>query len=230
MIEFVHGDARKLAWDVADQIDCIITDPPYGVDQQSNFARTTQGKQYTRKIEADADLATASELWFEVMPPLVAHLADDADLYVFTSWKVLDTWRANVEALDGLRVENVLVWEKGWPGLGDLEHNWAFSWEAIIYAKKGNRKIRNRRCSVLAFDRPATSKLIHPTEKPVELICELIHQSTDPGALVVDPFAGSGSTLRACQKTGRRAIGFEIDDRYYRDAKSRLDQPALLLM
>ena len=225
MIRFEHGDARELAKTVEGPINCIITDPPYGVDHQSNFAQTEEGKQYTRRIEADGDINMATKLFFEVMEPLVEKLADEAELYIFTSWKVLRAWQINVDTLGcGIRVANVLVWEKGWPGLGDLEHNWAFSWEAIIYAKKGKRPIKNRRCSVLAIDRPSPSQIIHPTEKPPELIQELLVQSTEPGDLVVDPFAGSGSTLVACKNLGRNAIGFEIDDRYFKDASKRLSQ------
>ena len=225
-IELLHGDARELAAQVDQPIHCIITDPPYGVGHQSGFAQTEDGKKLTRKIANDEDPAVALELFYDVMTPLAARLTPNADLYIFTSWKVYPAWVEAVSLLDpAINVANTLVWDKGWPGLGDLVHNWALSFELIIYAKKGSRKIKNRRSSVLTYDRMATNKHIHPTEKPVELLMALLEQSTEPGDLVVDPFAGSGSTLAACERMGRRALGFEIDDEHYRRASERLSQP-----
>lgn len=226
-VELHHGDARHLALKVQGPIHCIVTDPPYGQAHQSNFAKTERGKRFTREIEGDHDLDEALALFSEVMFPLVDQLAEAADVYVFTSWKVYPAWRELMEDFKPLEVVNTLIWEKGWPGLGDLDHNWPFSFEMILYMKKGLREIKNRRSSVLAIDRQHTSAHIHPSEKPVELIQALLEQSTLPGELVVDPFAGSGSTLVAAQRLGRRAIGFEKDESYHRDASARLTQPAL---
>lgn len=68
---------------------------------------------------------------------------------------------------------------------------------------------------------------IHPTEKPVELLNPLIRYSCPPGGLVLDLFAGSGSTLDAARQCGRRAIGIEGDERYIEAAAKRLSQPVL---
>ena len=64
--------------------------------------------------------------------------------------------------------------------------------------------------------------MIHPTEKPVGLIANLITSVTKPGDLILDPFAGSGSTLVAAKKTGRRFIGFERELNYYQTACRRV--------
>ena len=63
---------------------------------------------------------------------------------------------------------------------------------------------------------------IHPTQKPVNLLKQLIHIFTDAGDVVIDPCAGSGSTLRACAETGRIAYGFEVDKRFYTAAKEQM--------
>ena len=63
---------------------------------------------------------------------------------------------------------------------------------------------------------------IHPTQKPVNVLKQLIEIFTDPGDVVIDPCAGSGSTLRAAVELGRKAYGFEIDKRFFRDAKEKM--------
>lgn len=67
---------------------------------------------------------------------------------------------------------------------------------------------------------------IHPTQKPVNVLKKLIKIFTDPGDVVIDPCAGSGSTLRAAYELGRSSYGFEIDKRFYRDATEKMLNPA----
>ncbi len=231
MIDYRLGDARELVHTIEGSIDCIITDPPYGVAFQSGFAKTESGKKLTREIANDDDLEGALALWYEVVNGLLPKMAEHCEIYVFTGTKVYAEWRDAVDLMwpGEVSYKNTLVWDKGWPGLGDLEANWANSFELILYAKRGNRPLKSRRSSVLTFDRMATSKHIHPTEKPVELLVELLEQSTSRGDLVVDPFGGSGSTMAACQRTGRRGISFEVDPEHYERAKSRLSQQTIPL-
>ena len=66
--------------------------------------------------------------------------------------------------------------------------------------------------------------MVHPTEKPVGLLANLITSVTKPGDLILDPFAGSGSTLVAAKKTGRRFIGVELDDDFYQIAQRRVEE------
>lgn len=67
---------------------------------------------------------------------------------------------------------------------------------------------------------------IHPTQKPISLLKRLIEIFTDPGDVVIDPCAGSGSTLRAAFEMGRNSYGFEVDRRFYREAMEKMIQPA----
>jgi site-specific DNA-methyltransferase (adenine-specific) len=66
------------------------------------------------------------------------------------------------------------------------------------------------------------------TEKPIELMRELVSLFTDPGELILDPFMGSGTTLRAAKDLGRRAIGIELEEKYCEIAVQRLAQEVLL--
>lgn len=228
----VNADSRHyfdtfadLLWDQHGKINAIITDPPYGVDFQSGFAATEKGKEYTKKIEGDLDLVNALALFTDVMHKLFPHLADEAEIYVFTQWTVMAHFRQVIDVVGatyGVEVKNCLVWEKGWPGLGDLAANWPFSFELILYAKKGRRAIPSRDCSVIAIDRVPSGKMIHPTEKPVALIKRLLEMSTNPGDLVVDPFAGSFAVADACNTTGRRCIAVEKDPDHFERGRRRL--------
>ena len=69
----------------------------------------------------------------------------------------------------------------------------------------------------------------HPCPKPEPLMCELVRQFTDPGETILDPFAGSGTTLIAAKRLGRKAIGIEINEQYAETAATRLQQGALAL-
>ena len=66
---------------------------------------------------------------------------------------------------------------------------------------------------------------IHPTQKPVNVLKKLIEIFTDPGDVVIDPVAGSGSTLRACAELGRSCYGFEVSKDFYTKAKETMLQP-----
>jgi adenine-specific DNA-methyltransferase len=224
MHEVWHGESQHRAVDLPDGINCVITDPPYGVDFVSNSARRGASfEKYNNAIDNDGDPETAIENFMEVMNIIIPKLAENADIYIFTMWTVYPEWKTAVDLL-GLEVKQLLVWEKGYPGMGDLEHNWGCGHELIIYAKKGNRPVAYRRRAVITIDRVPGGKNIHPTEKPVSLLEMLIEMSTDPGDLVVDPYAGSGSTIWAAQRTGRLGIGIEMNQNYAEAANERLSQ------
>ncbi len=70
---------------------------------------------------------------------------------------------------------------------------------------------------------------IHPTQKPISVLKRLIEVFTDPGDVVIDPCAGSGSTLRAAYETGRNAYGFEVDKNFYEAAKEKMLSPDVLV-
>lgn len=232
-VTLLHGKAEELVHTLEDgSVNCVIADPPYGINFKSYMATAGRRKnphadRWAHHIENDHDLDAALALCDEVVRTLVTEkMVEHGDLYIFTAWNVLPAWHelANSWADIGVKYQMLLVWEKGYVGLGDIDGSWGCGHELILYCKKGRREVPFRRSGVIHVDRLPPGKNIHPTEKPVALIERLLEMSTDPGDLVVDPFAGSGSTLVACQRTGRRAIGFEKKARYYKDASERLTQ------
>lgn len=220
----LNGDSRELVKTIEGPIHCICTDPPYGVAFKSGSAQTAAGKRWVEEIANDDDPEIALATFLDVMRPLVEKCADEAEMYVFTAWRVLPEWMHAVASLEPFVVKNLLVWDKGTPGMGDLDGNWANSHELIIYAKKGRRVLPNRRPSIIAVNRTPSNSHIHPTEKPVALIEVLLEQSTNRGDLVVDPFSGSGATIVAAQRLGRRGIGIEMHTPFWERAIRRLDQ------
>lgn len=221
-----HGDSRDLGKRFKDgHIDCIITDPPFGVNNQSNSSVTEEGKKYARKIANDESPEVAIGVFEEVMDVLLPKTAEHSDLYVFTAYQVLSEWLVMLDKLGarhGFVRKAVLVWEKDGPGMGDLE-SWGQGHEFIIYLKKG-RAPRNapRRSGVLHVPQLRPGKLIHPHEKPEALLELLIKHSTTEGQFLVDPFGGSGSLVRAAKNCNRNAVAIEYDEFNYKESSRKL--------
>jgi len=125
-------------------------------------------------------------------------------------------------------IKNVIVWDKGGGGIGDLVHSLSTDYELAIVAHKGQCPIRGKRDgSVWQEGKVFNLTQQHPTEKPVTLMERIIDKFTDPDALVIDPFLGSGTTAVAAKKLGRRFIGIEISEDYCKIAEQRLAQGVL---
>lgn len=199
------------------------------MDFQSNNTRLPESKKFATKINADDDLEAALALFDEVMELTIPKLADDAEIYVFTAWHVLDSWMPLLRSYPGLTLKMMLIWDKGYPGLGDLEGNWGCGHEVILYLKKGRRLLPYRRSGIIHVDKIASGKNIHPTEKPVALLERLIEMSTKPGDLILDPFSGSGSTSVAAQRLGRNSLAFENDERWIEPSRKRLEELPLIV-
>lgn len=162
------------------------------------------------------------------MDSLLPATKNDCDMYVFTSYQVLSEWLVMTDDFlpkHGFRRKAVLVWEKEGPGMGDTNCPWGMGSEFILFFQKGAReKSTKRRNAVLHTPQLRPSELIHPHEKPVALLEQLITASTNRGDFLVDPFGGSGSLVRAAKRCGRSAIGIEYDAHNYKLAKDKLDQ------
>lgn len=223
------GDNRKHIPDLPDgSIDCIVTDPPYGVNYWSRSAETAEGKRWVKKVASDDNLDNALALFDEVMGLLEPKVKPDVDAYIFTRWDIVGYWIEAIARVPWLTYKMLLVWEKGSPGMGDIDANWGCGHELILYCKGDKRRdVAYRRSGVLHFDRVPPGKAIHPTEKPVPLLSTLIEMSTDVGDIVLDPFSGSGSTVMAAKEAGRIGIGFEEDEDHFRRSTNRISQEAM---
>jgi len=209
--EFVtlyHGDCREIDLPA---VDLVLTDPPYGVSYVSNSG-VGQG---TRPITNDG-ARLALRLQRSLLPRIEA-----THVLWFTRWDAWpDVW---VDLGQWFRMRGLLVWDKGNPGMGDLKH-WGPSYELIASAGEG-RTVGGRDQSVLRFPPTPSANRNHPTEKPIELLRYLLEKMAP--ATVLDPFAGSGTTLIAAQSLGIRCTGVELDERYCEIAAKRLAQGVL---
>jgi hypothetical protein len=204
-ITIYHGDCREIgAWDIAGGV--MVTDPPYGYGHASNWPGKFQGAA----IANDASEALRDYVLERFLGPAI----------VFGSVKC--------STPAGTRA--VLVWDKGpASGMGDLSIPWKPSFELIYVMGAGFAGSRDE--GVLKGHHVVTwsgrdGSRQHPNEKPLSLMRALLRKCP-PLADVVDPFMGSGTTLRAAKDLGRRAIGIELEERYCEIAANRLAQGVL---
>ncbi len=189
----------------------MLTDPPYGVSYVSNAA-VGQGTQPISNDGARLSL----RLYRQVLPLL----STDHVLW-FTRWDAWpDVWG---ELGQWFPLRGLLIWDKGTPGMGDLNH-WGPSYEMIASAGSG-RITGCRDSSILRFPTVPAHNRSHPTEKSIKLL-EYLIKKLDSNS-VLDPFMGSGTTLRAAKDLGCNAIGIEIEERYAEIAANRLRQEVL---
>jgi len=184
-------------------IDCLIIDPPYGINYQSKHTKNIKEKLKNDNQKAFNLLDNSLKL---IQPKL----KKNSHVYIFTSWKVIDKVKPIIEKY--FQLKNCLVWDKMNGGMGDLLGNYADRHELILFGIQGKKKLQSndkRPDNLLQIKRIEQSPE-HQTQKPIKLIEKLINNSTKENELVVDYFAGSGSTLKAAKELNRRWLGIEI--------------------
>lgn len=198
-------------------IDCVVTDPPYrtisgGSGPTSGFGGGVLAAN-NGKIFKHNDITPS-----EYLPLIYRILKPGSHCYVMTN--VLNLREMLNLAHDiGFGLHNLLIWQKN----TGTANRWYMKFaEYTLFLRKGPARTINNPGSNNIFAANNPRNKAHPTEKPVELMEHYILNSTEPGEIVLDPFAGSGSTLVAAQQTGRRWIGCEIDPTYYYPAYARI--------
>lgn len=201
---------------VGDRASALVTDPPYGVGYE--------GKTERRLRIHNDDPHGLARLLDEAFAAADAVLAPSSPFYVASPTGPRGTvFRLALDQV-GWRLHQELAWVKQSPVLGHsdylLQHeSFLYGWTAGPGRPGRGRHAGsrwqgdNRQTSVLFYDRPARSAE-HPTMKPVALLEALLRNSTRRGEVVFDPFAGSGSTMIACQRLDRRCYAVELDPGY----------------
>lgn len=223
------GDCLEVMDSLEDgSITTVLTDPPYSSGGRRENSRSIR-KSMTRSVEDDdwirGDAMSTHGLVYLLRACGVRWrrlLHDGGHVLSFIDWRMAGHLAAALESAD-LRQHPMLVWDKDRLGMGAIFRN---QHEFIVHMSAGNPTPPSRRDvpNVLRFAPVRDGE--HPTEKPDLLLRTLLSVVCGPGSVILDPFAGSGSSLIAARAEGHRAIGIEADERYAEVAAKRASQQA----
>jgi site-specific DNA-methyltransferase (adenine-specific) len=235
----LNGDCLKQMESLeAESVDCIITDPPYGVGFKNNF--------YDDSEEA---VLRAIPNWYKEWHRV---LKKDSYLFIFVGVKTIHHW-INEGIAAGYTYKNIIAARSFNNGSINPKNNFGFQFQPVLVFSKGKGKAfneydfiptseawlkdkRNKNPKPYTYQYPnfiktewgfatakRASKALHPNEKNIDFIKFLIGIATNEGDVVLDSFAGCGSTGVACANTNREFIGMELDEKYFNIAKERIE-------
>lgn len=208
----VNGDCMDVMAKMPDScVDLVLTDIPYGVcnktDQVDNPIRTVH-KQNADEITFDLE---------EFVSDVIRICK--GSIYIFCGTEQVSDIRRKL--IDAGLTTRLLIWEKTNPSPMNGQHVWLSGVECCVFGKKTGATF-NGFCRNTVLRYPCGSSKLHPTEKPIKMIQELVEISSNPGDLVFDPCMGSGTTAVAAKNTQRKYFGCELSPEYYRIAIDRI--------
>lgn len=232
----IHGDCLAILRTLPDaSVDAIITDPPYCSGARTSASVTNRGgmtnkstRWRSKPLDSDQMTVTGYIFLLRAVAYEARRILKPGGWFVcFVDWRQYPMLYGAIETAN-LRVNNMLVWDKQVYALGNGFRN---QHELAIVASKGVGKVYHRGTgNVLNVKRLPKSDL-HPTQKPVDLFTPILQVTCPPNGIVLDPFAGSGSTLVAARDGGWRYIGIEREAEYVAIAQARLQAaPSLRLV
>ncbi len=183
----------------------VVTDPPYNVDYKGSAGKIKNDSMAEDQFE---------QFLLAAYQQMEAAMADDASIYVFHSDSHGLTFRKAFEEA-GFYLSGCCIWKKQSLVLGRSPYQWQHEPVLFGWKKKGKHQwyTGRKESTIWEFDKPKKNK-DHPTMKPIALVSYPIMNSTMTGCLVLDPFGGSGSTLIACEQTGRVCYTVELDEKF----------------
>lgn len=224
----LQGDSADLLRTVPDaSIDLLLTDPPYNLRGYSTGnIKLAWRRDFNNDVAEWDEVPFAPEAWRD---EFLRVLKPTGNIFVFTAYNLLGRWH---EVFDPLfDTFQLVVWHKTNPApklrragfLNSVEliacmwnagHTWNFT---------SQREMHNFIESPICQGRERVRDPVHPAQKPLRVLRRLVEVASNPGDLVLDPFAGVGSTGVAALELGRRFLGMEIDGAYAAAARARLD-------
>lgn len=225
------GDARDVLRTIRPEVDAVITDPPFGILAQFGSQRTRGGYadgtlKGTRRLQFDWDGPDTRQMVQEVLALALDYCREVASCFVFCGFDTAEAYA--LPARDLAFTVKPACWVKEHPPPAGNRNRWPSAFELAYYGYRGPAYFGDRdpaRANVFTADalrNGQPGKTGHPTQKPLGLMKRLVESLVPPGGLVLDPFMGSGTTGQACDETGRRFIGIEINPAYFTMAEQRL--------
>jgi len=227
---FEIGEHRLLCGDSTDsdqvaklmngqKADMVFTDPPYGVNYQSNWRNN--------KSESKFDILENDNKFLDFKPNLILYTKESSAWFIWTSHQVYPIWRNMYEDY----YLNTIIWNKGKMGMGDLS-SYGNNYEMALFCSQGKPKLKGeRKKAIWEINVEAGSEYVHPTQKPISLSAYAIPDFINENDLVLDLFLGSGSTMAASHQLKRKCYGMELDPKYCQvivDRMKKLD-PSLVI-
>jgi DNA modification methylase len=204
-----------------EKADLWLTDPPYGVDIKQvsieRYQRTGRGSTQSSKQEISNDIAS-KDGWKEILGSCFTNAfiacSDKSSHYVFTCQGSDKQMMMMMMQEAGWNFRHELIWKKNRFILGRSDYH--YQHEPILYGWKesGTHEFEGGRDKSSVIETPVYKNDLHPTMKPIELLEQLVENSSKQNGRVLDTFGGSGSTLIACEKTNRNCFMMELDPHY----------------
>jgi DNA modification methylase len=192
-------------------VNAVITDPPYTLSTASSGTKNT----------FLADITNTAYFFADILKKEAGLLTGGGGvIWQFCNWKTLPALQKAAFDND-MKIESVLVWDKGLLGAGSLAGLRPCYELAVLICVNGG-KIENRSLPDLWKVQWKSNRAYHPAEKPVALMEKIIKETS--GGIILDPFMGSGTTGVACVRQGRRFIGVELERRYFDIACRRIKE------
>jgi DNA modification methylase len=198
-----------------EKADMIFTDPPYGMSYGGGRAEGSTPKGALVKAHGmikNDDLRDDAliNLIKNSLSNALKKLKKGSASYICFSWRTYSEFYKAISD-SGFKIKNCIVWDKESIGLG--QSHYRPQHEFILYCGEhwyGDKS----QSDVWYMSRGSTAKYVHPTQKPVELICKALNNSSKEEDIVIDCFGGSGSSVIACEKLNRKARIIELDPKY----------------
>jgi site-specific DNA-methyltransferase (adenine-specific) len=231
-VTIFHGDCRQVLPALGDCADLIVTDPPYSLSIEGSTHQRKKGKGARRFDFFEGDGSWA-DMTSDVLSALrIASTTRVRAAYVWCGHRqfgpILDQYER-----DGWATR-FLVWTKPCPAPAPPGVGWDSAAELCVYAYREGRKwtppTGTKAPNVIVADSyryGAVGKLDHPTQKPPPTAQRPIEFSSEADDMVLDPYMGSGTTLRVAKDLGRKAIGIERYEPYCEIAARRMGQEVL---
>jgi len=226
------GDCIEIMDLISDKlVDLVLTDPPYNISKKNNFStmKNKYGKPAYRRGIDFGEWDKGFDL-FSWIPGTQKLLKRDGSLFFFNDWKNVGEMAKYAEEV-GFEAKDLFRWVKTNPMPRNRDRRYIVDFELGVWCvKKGAKWTFNRQDE--KFERPefksglvsGKEKNGHPTQKSIELMKHLIRIHSNQKDIILDPFAGSGTTLVAAEKLNRRWIGIELEEEYCKITEERLKE------